>query len=626
MVEVVKVNTLERREIITVEWLEAEEDIATSRNGRIFISDGRIYVIPPVNNGVPALLNPGTSIIRMYINGEIARGPVPLDQGKRIEVVFPYVEPEASLLISQSANGLQAAIAARFKEGLIYTLQDAPPSEHLTLSIMVSERIAPERFSKEQVVQFLKDNGINYGILPENIDYFVESQSSDYITIAKGLPVVPPIDARIDFKVGLETEKIKTDDDDIRVDYRNRYFIPSVKEGELLAEKVLGQKGKPGIKVTGEEIPVNEPKDVELKAGKGAKLSPDGNYVYAMQSGRPIYRNREIIVEPIFIVEGSIDLKQGNVSFAGDVLVKGDVQPNFTVNSGREVEIRGTVVRANVRSRANMVVRGNVVSSKLVAAASQTPYTEIIKLYAKIIFSLRKIVAGVNQIKHASEGLSKTGCDGQFITQLIDLKFADLPLVIKRLGDIPIDADDDLAPALKESTAVLVDKLTGYGPRKIRNVEELKTLSDQLLHLGRELEERSRYTSADISIPYAQNAHIEATGKVIISRGCYYSDVISGEGIELEPGSFFRGGSMTLFEGDIKAGTIGSPAGAKTEITIVKNGVVTANEVFPNVQVSINMRRYTFSSQYNSVKMYLNKDGSLEFEGLKSQNMDVTNK
>ncbi len=74
---------------------------------------------------------------------------------------------------------------------------------------------------------------------------------------------------------------------------------------------------------------------------------------------------------------------------------------------------------------------------------------------------------------------------------------------------------------------------------------------------------------------------------------------------------------MVVFEGDITAGTIGSPAGAKTEITIVKKGVLTAREVFFNVQVSINMRRYTFSRSYRDVKLYVNNEGKLEFEGLK---------
>lgn len=620
MAKTIKVEkSLERRITVNLTWVDSEDTSEDSnRNGRIFVSDGRIYIVPPSGEGLPGVLMPGTSIKRMYVNGEIARGPVEPKMEQKLEIVFPYTEPSSSLALSVASNGLQASIAARFNEGLIYALQDTPPSETLTLVAVISETVKPELFTKEQVLAFLKENHITFGLIEENINYFLETQSTDFIVIAKGISPVLPEDGRIDFKVGLETEMIQADESEIRVDYRNRFFIPSVKEGDILAEKINGVVGKPGKKVTGEEIPVRSPKEIEIKAGKGANLSSDGRFVFASQAGRPIYKNKVITVEPVFTVEGNVDLKQGNVNFSGDVLIKGDVLANFEVNAGRQLDIKGMVVRAKVRSRGNMSIGGNIISSKVIAASSQTPYPEIIKLYAKIISILKKISLGINQIKSVAQPSTMPSFyDGQYITQLIDMKFSELPLVIKRLSEVPIDPEDDLAPILKELTEALTSKLTGYGPRQIRDVEELNKLAERLLYVGRELEERSKFTSANLSLPYAQNSQIEATGKVFVQRGCYYSQIVSGEGIEFEKSGFFRGGTMTIFQGNLNAGTIGSPAGAETEITIVKNGVINAKEVFPNVQVSINMRRYTFSSAYKDVLMRINNDGALEFEGLK---------
>lgn len=610
---------VERPIIVNMTWVEPEDSSTNGdRNGRIFVSDGRIYIVPPCGKGLPGVLIPGTSINRMYIDGEIVKGPVEPKKGQVLEIIFPYAEPSASLAFSIASNGLQASIAARFTDGLVYALQDTPPNEALTLATVISETVKPERFTREQVLAFLKENHITYGLIEENITRFLENQSSEFIVIAKGTPPEPPVDGRIDFKVGLEKERIQTDESEIRIDYRNRFFIPSVKEGDILAEKINGIPGKPGKKVTGEEIPVKLPKEIELKAGKGARLTPDGRFVITTQAGRPIYKNKIVTVEPVFTVEGNVDLKQGNVSFSGDVLIKGDVLPNFEVNAGRQLDIKGMVVRAKVRSRANMSIGGNVISSKVIAASSQTPYPEIIKLYAKIISILRKVVLGINQIKSVADpDRQQTFVDGQYITQIIDMKFSELPLVIKKLNDIPIDPEDDLAPTLKNLTEVLTNKLTGYGPRQIRDAEELNKLAEQLIHIGRELEERSKFTSASLSLPYSQNSQIEATGKVFISRGCYYSNIVSGEGIEFETKGFFRGGSMTIFQGNLNAGTIGSPAGAKTEITIVKTGIVKIKEAFPNVQISINMRRYTFSGAYRDVLLRLNTEGALEFEGLK---------
>lgn len=611
----------ERRQTITVEWIEPENaGEGETNNGRIFVSDGQVYVVQPTGHGNHATLAPGTNINRMYLDGELIKGPVEIKKGQVLEVVLPHIEPSSSLALSVASNGLQAAIAARISEGKIYGLHDAPPLEDQSLAALPIQTIQPEWFTVETIKRFLKENSIVYGYLDDAITYFSEKRPSDYVVIAKGTPSTPPKDGYIDFKIGLETEKIQTDESDIRIDYRKRFFIPSVKEGDLLAEKIAGELGIPGRKVTGEEIPVNPPREVEMVAGKGAELSTDGRYVYAIEAGRPMQKNKEIIVEPVFEVAGNVDLKQGNVTFSGDILIKGDVQPNFEVNAGRQLDIRGIVTRAKVRSRSSMIIGGNVISSKLIAASSQTPYPEIIKLYAKIIATLRKLTASVYQIKNIggrSTGFSSD--DGQFITQLIDMKFSELPLIIKRLNEVPVDPEDDLASTLKQLSETLTEKLTGYGPRKIKDVEELIKLSEQLLYLGRELEERSKYASANISIPYAQNSQIEATGKIVVTRGCYYCNIVAGEGIEIESSGFFRGGSMTLFQGEITAGAIGSPGGCKTELTIVKNGVIRAKEIYPNVQVSINMRRYTFTSPYKEVVIRLNSDGALEFEGLRME-------
>src|SRR5690606_5384590 len=114
--------------------------------------------------------------------------------------------------------------------------------------------------------------------------------------------------------------------------------------------------------------------------------------------------------------------KQGNVAFTGDVLIKGNVEPNFEVSSGGSINIQGTVSKASVRSRADLVIGGNAICSTIIAASSQTPYPELIKLYAQIAHTLRKVVAAVNQVKVASALRNIVQSDGQFVRQVIDLK------------------------------------------------------------------------------------------------------------------------------------------------------------------------------------------------------------
>ena len=86
-----KVNN-ESRQTITVEWIEpdntGEEE---SNNGRIFVSDGQVYVVQPTGHGKFATLAPGTNINRMYLDGELIKAPVEIKKGQLLEVVLPHI-------------------------------------------------------------------------------------------------------------------------------------------------------------------------------------------------------------------------------------------------------------------------------------------------------------------------------------------------------------------------------------------------------------------------------------------------------------------------------------------------------------------------------------------------------
>jgi uncharacterized protein (DUF342 family) len=69
--------------------------------------------------------------------------------------------------------------------------------------------------------------------------------------------------------------------EDGSMDWKNRGEIPQVRTGELLAEKVGGDPGRPGMNVLGQEIAPPRIKDPSLKFGKGAQRSEDGTQILA---------------------------------------------------------------------------------------------------------------------------------------------------------------------------------------------------------------------------------------------------------------------------------------------------------------------------------------------------------
>ena len=72
----------------------------------------------------------------------------------------------------------------------------------------------------------------------------------------------------------------------------------------------------------------------------------------------------------------------------------------------------------------------------------------------------------------------------------------------------------------------------------------------------------------------------------------------------------FRGGDITVASGNITVKELGGPTGVLTEVSIVRDGRITANRVHPNVTVSIGEQRYKFGEEASRVKAFLS-DGLL---------------
>ena len=62
--------------------------------------------------------------------------------------------------------------------------------------------------------------------------------------------------------------------------------IPSVKEGEKLAQKVAATNGEAGMNVLGEPVEPKRGKDFKLRIGKNTRIDQKSQTLYALVSGQ----------------------------------------------------------------------------------------------------------------------------------------------------------------------------------------------------------------------------------------------------------------------------------------------------------------------------------------------------
>ena len=118
-------------------------------------------------------------------------------------------------------------------------------------------------------------------------------------------------------------------------------------KGDVLAEKKPLIQGVPGTSIFGINIPVNVVIDPPFIAGPGAVLSENGLVIIADKSGQPhVDAIGKITVNTEFIVDGDVNYETGNLTFDGNIVVKGTVKQGFTVKgvSLTANEIEGAII------------------------------------------------------------------------------------------------------------------------------------------------------------------------------------------------------------------------------------------------------------------------------------------
>ena len=216
--------------------------------------------------------------------------------------------------------------------------------------------------SADAIIAFLKNNGVIHGIQESLLNDFELRPNYDQpIVVAEGTPAYDGADARIEYNFDYKRTEIKLKEKNGKVDFREMNLIQNVVEGQVLAKKVTAEKGTMGRTVTGTLMPAKDGKDIHIGAGKNVELSDDGMTARSTINGQVMLVTDKINVEPIYVVQGDVNLKSGgNVIFLGTVLVKGSVDDGFKVKASGNIEVLGNVGKAVLDAEGDIIVHQGI--------------------------------------------------------------------------------------------------------------------------------------------------------------------------------------------------------------------------------------------------------------------------
>lgn len=217
-----------------------------------------------------------------------------------------------------------------------------------------------DKSTKEDLISFLNQNNIRYGFLEEEIDH-ISSNFRNIMTpivVAKGKEPINGRDGYLEYEFKDFEEDYRLDDEKVTIDFRQLNHIANVRNGDLIATYHPPTKGLDGTNVFGKTIAHKNGKRLTIKLGKNVKMLD--NAIYATVDGQIKKTDRSVDVNPVFQVNGDLDMKTGNINFVGNVCINGAVGRGFVIQAGGDVTINGLVDNSSIIAKGNIVVKGGI--------------------------------------------------------------------------------------------------------------------------------------------------------------------------------------------------------------------------------------------------------------------------
>ncbi len=223
--------------------------------------------------------------------------------------------------------------------------------------------------------QTLADRHVAFGIKEELLQQILHEGSSERTLIAEGIAPTQGESARFEQLV-LESDHkgVPQEREDGTVDYKDLGLFVSVAVGTPLLKRTPPSEGIPGTGVDGNPIPAPAGADHALVPKSGTAISKDDpDIIVATKIGKPSYLENSVRVDPNLEIN-SVDPSTGNVAFEGNILIRGPVEPGFTVKAGQDLSILDTVEGADLiagnniflltgaygRNKSNIAAGGNI--------------------------------------------------------------------------------------------------------------------------------------------------------------------------------------------------------------------------------------------------------------------------
>jgi len=315
-------------------------------------------------------VNNGFFELKFFSDGVYLTVHPPVEKGKKVEIreVIEKINrkqirnfnKEVIELAVNKANKVPVKIAEAQEEARINAAASIVTSpDKMKAYITLSPPEGGGRMlSEDELLASLKEMGIVYGINIETVKALSKKPIYDErICIAEGILPVNGENGKVNFHFDINKKYTPKILEDGSVNFRELGLIETARKCQVLCTLVPPTAGTPGKTVFGTDIPAKNGKPAILPKGKNVEITYDGMALVSSIDGQINYVDGKVNVFATYEVPADVDNSTGNISFIGNVIVRGNVLSGFVIEAGGDVEVLGVVEGALIKAEGNIILR-----------------------------------------------------------------------------------------------------------------------------------------------------------------------------------------------------------------------------------------------------------------------------
>lgn len=233
------------------------------------------------------------------------------------------------------------------------------------IKLIKNEEEEPPVFEKEDLMAALSDKEVVFGINEAIIEKLAARPIFNLrMKVADGRPKENGINGSYHCLIQRDEEFRPVFDDEEKIDYKNVSSFQIVDKDQTLCTIEKETAGTDGTDVFGKAITAKAGQKPSVKEGKNTYFTEDGKELRSSCEGVVKYVGHLITVNNILHVQSNVDITTGNIDFAGDVTIDGDVCCGFRVKTRGNLVIKGVVEEADIEAEGNVHVAKGINSGR----------------------------------------------------------------------------------------------------------------------------------------------------------------------------------------------------------------------------------------------------------------------